>query len=550
MKQRKLILTSALFAAGALALTACGGGSSSSSSSGSGSSGAKGGSVTIYNVKPQNPLIPTDTNEVGGSNVLDNLFTGLVRYDPTTAAPILSAAESITPSKKSEFWDIKLKPGQMFQDNTPVTASSFVDAWNWGAYAPNAQLNSSFFTPIKGYDDLNPADPDGDGPKTAPVPKVKTMSGLKVISPTEFTIEFKTPQSFFRVEAGYAAFFPLPTSFYKDPAAFGKKPIGNGPFQLVSGDGSTGFVLKAWAGYQGADKPSITQATFKTYTSDTAAYADIQAGNLDFMDEVPPGDLVNDQFKKDMPGRFISKPVGLIGTLTMPSYDKDYQDPILHKAISMAIDRATITKSVFNGSYIPATGWVSPVVDGYKAGACGVNCDYNPTMAKQLFAQAKFKGPFTISYNGDRTGNKEAYEAICHNIQNNLGASCTAKPYVDFATFRAAVTSYKMTGMFRTAWQMDYPSIQDYLEPLYVTNASSNDGKYSNKTFDSLITKADGQSGAAANATYQQAEATLATDMSIVPLWYENQSAVWSSRVTNVKTTPFSTIDLTDIKVK
>ena len=43
--------------------------------------------------------------------------------------------------------------------------------------------------------------------------------------------------------------------------------------------------------------PSIS-----AYTSDTAAYSDLQAGNLDFMDQVPASALVDNQFEKDLPG--------------------------------------------------------------------------------------------------------------------------------------------------------------------------------------------------------------------------------------------------------
>jgi oligopeptide transport system substrate-binding protein len=550
VKQHRLIAASALFAAGALALTACGGGSSSGSSKSTSSSSTA--SLTIYSTKPENPLIPANTNEVGGGNILDQVFRGLVKYNPDTAQPELAMAASITSSDNIN-WDVKLKPGQTFQDGTPVNADSFINAWNWGAYAPNGALNNYFFAPIKGYDVLNPTDPDGpDGPKKAATPKSKTLTGLTKVSDTEFKVVLSTPQSFFPVEVGYTAFAPLPPAFFTNVAAFGKKPIGNGPFQLVSGNGDTGFVLKAWAGYKGTDKPHIASATFKTYTSDSAGYADLLAGNLDFMDQVPAADLVNNQYQKDLgTGRWINKPVGVINTATLPEYSSNFKnDPNIGKALSLAIDRATITKTVFNGGRTPATGWVSPVVQGYKAGACGTYCTYNPTLAKQYLAKSTFKGPFSFSYNADGPGNKEAAEAICNSIKNTLAVGCQAKAYVDFATLRQDVNAHKMTNIFRTGWQMDYPAMQDFLEPLYATGAGSNDGLYSNPQFDALLKKADGESGAPGLADYQKAEALLSNDMSIIPLWYNDQQSGWSSRLSNVHVTPFSTLDLADVTVK
>src|SRR5690606_23001587 len=38
------------------------------------------GPVLVNGTEPQNPLIPTSTNEVGGGKILDAIFAGLVRY--------------------------------------------------------------------------------------------------------------------------------------------------------------------------------------------------------------------------------------------------------------------------------------------------------------------------------------------------------------------------------------------------------------------------------------------------------------------------------------
>lgn len=543
MKQRRLMVLGAAALAGAMALTACGGDDDSGGGGGDGED-----VVRIYNVKPENPLIPANTNEVGGGNLLQNVFRGLVSYNPDTAAPEMAAAESIE-STDNTTWTVKLKAGQTFQDGTPVTSDSFIKAWNWGAYGPNGNLNNYFFAPIDGYADLNPADPDEDGPEKAPEPKTDTMSGLVKVSDTEFTVKLSTPQSFFPVEVGYTAFYPLPESFYSDTDAFGVKPIGNGPFKIDSGNPDLGWTISKWDGYKGADAPKVNKVQFKTYTSGDSAYQDLLAGNLDFMDQVPAADLVNDQYQKDFPDRYLNKPVGLIGTASLPSYDKNFT-PDLNKALSLAIDRDTITKQVFNGGRTPATGWVSPVVDGYKPGACGEFCTYDKAKALEYFNKQSFKGPFTFSYNSDGPGNKEYSEAICNSIKNALNVECTAKAYTSLNTLRTDINDAKMTSMFKSSWQMDYPSIQNFLEPLYATGASSNDSRFSNPVFDNLIKQANGEEGEKANTLYQQAEATLAENMYVIPLWYYAQQAAWSDRVANVKTTPFSTLDLSTITLK
>jgi oligopeptide transport system substrate-binding protein len=548
VKQRKLIVAGALFAAGALALSACGGGSDDDASGGDTDSSTS-AAITVYNTKPEKGLIPASTVESGGHKVIEAMFRGLVHYNADTAAPELAMAESIE-STDNTVWTIKLKAGNTFHDGTPVTSDSFVKAWNWAAYGPNVQDANYFFAPFKGYAEMNPADPDGDGDKKAPTPKAKELSGLKVDSDTQFTVTLSSPMSVFPVMVGYTAFAPLPESFYADPEAFGKKPVGNGPLKFVSGDGDAGFALERWDAYKGVDKPKVAKVTYKSYTSDTAAYSDLQAGNLDFMDQVPASALVDNQFEKDLPGRSVNKPVGIIQTASLPLYDDNYKDPNVAKALSLAIDRPTITKSVYNGGRTPATGWVSPIVDGYKAGACGEFCTYDPVKAKEYLAKSSFKGPFTFATNYDGPGNKEMAEAICNSIKNALGVGCEPKAYVDFATFLTDRSAHKMKGLFRTGWNMDYPSIQNFLEPLYATGASSNDAVYTNKEFDALITKANGEEGDAALATFQQAEALLAKDMSVIPLWYQAQQSGWSERLSNVKVTPLSLLDVTSVTAK
>ncbi|MGW5423814.1 ABC transporter substrate-binding protein, partial [Streptomyces sp. NPDC003943] len=98
---------------------------------------------------------------------------------------------------------------------------------------------------------------------------------------------------------------------------------------------------------------------------------------------------------------------------------------------------------------------------------------------------------------------------------------------------------------------MDYPLIQNFLQPLYYTNASSNDGKYSNPQFDNLVNQANAETDTTkAVGLFQQAEGVLKNDMGAIPLWYQNGSAGYSDRVENVLLNPFSVPVYDQIKVK
>ena len=145
---RKSVGFAAVVAASALVLAAC----SSNSSSGNPSKNLDTTAVITTNgSEPQNPLIPTNTNETGGGKIVDSLFAGLVYYDAKGASKN-EVADSVT-TTDSQNYTIKIKSGWKFTNGEAVTAKSFVDAWNYGALLSTAQLNSYFFESIDGFSD-------------------------------------------------------------------------------------------------------------------------------------------------------------------------------------------------------------------------------------------------------------------------------------------------------------------------------------------------------------------------------------------------------------
>ncbi len=61
---------------------------------------------------------------------------------------------------------------------------------------------------------------------------VTTLSGLRIIDDLTFEVELAQADPEFPLRLAYAAYFPLPSVFYDDPAAFDEAPIGNGPFMM------------------------------------------------------------------------------------------------------------------------------------------------------------------------------------------------------------------------------------------------------------------------------------------------------------------------------
>lgn len=533
----------------ALAATACSSSDDSDSKGSKASSGSGNGIIRAWWGDPQNPLEPANTNEVQGGKVLDMIFMNLKEYDPKTGKAMLEAADSITTTDQQNF-TIKIKPDLKFSDGTPVTSSSFVDAWNYGALVTNKQLNAYFFGDIDGYKAVHP---DAEGA----APTAKTMSGLKVVDDHTFTVKLTQKFSTWPDRLGYKAFAPLPKEFFDNHAAYLKKPIGDGPYMIESYTKGTSMKLVPNPNYTGPSKPKNKGVLLKVYTDDATAYADLQSGNLDVLDTIPPSDLPH--VKSDLNGRYLNQPAGILQTFSFPMYEKAWSKPGMEKVrlgISMAIDRKTITDKIFQGTRTPATDLTSPVLGaagGYSSTLAGDAVKYDPVKAKQLITEGGGLpgGHMTLGYNAD-SPHKDWVDAVCNSINQVLGdnKACVGAPTGTFADFRNQITKQQMKQPFRSGWQMDYPLIDDFLSPLYATGGSSNDSKYSNKTVDTLINQANAEPDTAKAITlYQQAEAQVFKDMPVVALWYQNGEAGWSSKVSNVTENAFSVPVFTDITV-
>ena len=505
----------------ALSLAACSSDSESDSAGGTGDSASGGDNYVIVNgTEPQNPLVPANTNEVGGGRIVDSIFAGLVYYNVDGSVEN-DLAESIE-LEGDKTYRVTLKEGATFTDGTPVTSESFVNAWNYAV--ANDQLSAYFFEPILGYEE-----------------GVEEMEGLQVIDDTTFTIELNQPESDFPLRLGYSAFYPLPESAFEDMQAFGENPVGNGPYKLSEWNHNQDALIVPNEDYDGGRAPQNDGVKFVFYPTFDAAYADLLSDNLDVLDAIP--DFAFSTYEDELQGRSINQPSAVFQSFTIPERLEHFsgeEGALRRQAISMAVNRDEITETIFEGTRTPATDFTSPVIDGHSDSLTGAEVlEYNPERAKELWAEADaiapFNGEFTISYNADG-GHQAWVDAVANSIRNTLGINAIGNPYPDFKSLRDDVTNRTIDGAFRTGWQADYPSLGNFLGPLYGTGAGSNDGDYSNPDFDAKLSEAAGAEDAEQAVTsYNEAQEILLQDLPAIPTWYSNAVGGYSNNVDNVE---------------
>jgi oligopeptide transport system substrate-binding protein len=572
--QRWVLLLAVL----ALIAAACGGGGGGAaeggdSSEGGGDGGGEGlpeleGDVfSVYLSEPEFIAPPANVTESEGRLVVTALFSPLVEYDLETSEPIWgdevdTAMAADIQSDDQQTWTITLKDGWEFHDGTPVTAQSYVNTWNDAAAHPE-YTGQYFFSNIEGFEEMQPP-PEEEAPASegaasegaaseaaaseASTERPTEMSGLEVVDDLTFRVTLTEPFSQFPLTIGYNAFMALPDSCLEDMEACAEAPIGSGPFQMAgTWAHDEGIHVQKFENWGAGRQAQADGIEFRIYTDINTGYTDLQAGNLDILDTVPPEQI--EAAQQEFGDAYMGGNSSSYTYIGLPTFDQRFADPDLRHALSMAIDREAITETI-KPEEAPADAMVSPAVAGYREGACGEWCTYDPQRAKELFDQAGgLEGPVTIWFNSG-AGHEEWVEAVSNQWRENLGITEINFESLDFAQYLPILQEEEQTGPFRLGWLMDYPSPQNYLENLLYTDASSNYTGWSNEEFDSLIDQGNAAGSIDEGLDfYNQAEDIAIEEMPHIPMFFGSLTGVHSDRVSNVVYDSFEHFNWADIEV-
>lgn len=528
------IRLAAVLAIAALAVAACGGGGGGNNAGGQ-NPNAQGGSFSIAIGEPHNLFPAGNCYASECTSVINQLFTGLIEADNGDLR--YRVAKSIT-SSDQVHWDIKLNKGWKFHNGEPVNADAFMRAWNYTAYGPHAQQTAGFFTRFKGYDAMQ-----GDHPRA------KTLSGLKKVNDYEFKVTLTEPFSQFKYSLLYTpAFAPASQKCLDNIKACneGEMPLGDGPYQMKgTWRHNDKITLRKYADYTGEDAGRADQITFQIYSNMATAFRDWQAGNLDIVAPVPSQ---VPQARQAAGDRVVEADTSDFTYIGLPGYIGYLKDPKVRHALSLAINRKAIIKNLLSGLGTPAQSVVSPIVQGGGGDHCDY-CEYDPKRAKKLMSQtAGLPSTITLWVNSG-AGNDEWVQAVGQQWKQTFGVDFRIKE-LQFPDYLDKLGNGKVTGPFRLGWIEDYPSMVDYLKPIYFTDAPSNYMHYSNPKFEALVNQGSAAtSQSEAISDYSKAEDMLIEDMPVIPMYYGKAFYIYSDQVSNVNYSALYRIDVSQVTV-
>jgi oligopeptide transport system substrate-binding protein len=544
-----VILAGVLIVAGLL-LGACGSSSTSSSSPSAAGTPKPGGTYNYPLSANPVSIAPVNAQESEGMQVAHQVFEGLAKYQ-LNAKGEMEAVPNLAESwdtKDSQTWTFHLKKGVMFQApvSREVTAQDFVDGWNYVTDPKNQSYVSYVLAPVEGSDD--------GGYQVDPK---KGLTGVKAIDPYTLEVKLRYPFAEFPQTLGHTVASAWPVDYSKKigAKAFGQKPVGSGPYMVKSWKNNQSVDLVKNPSYWNKDAAGYVDNIHLPIIPDTQTmWLEFQKGSID-ASSVPPGQVAAAEANpKAKSGAWTAKkwPFLAVYFIGMNMSDKTLgQNLDLRKAIAESADATNAINIVNEGVPLPATGYVPVGIPGYRADQSPYK--YNPADAKTIVAGLGTAPTLNYWYNTD-----EGHQKIAEVLQagwKTAGINVKLSNF-EWGTFLDKLSKGNQgsgSQMFRMGWIADYPSMDNFLYPLFQTSQARTGSYtfYSNKQVDGLLQQARSTSDAQQRYNlYAQAEKLILTDMPAVPLYYYREFDVFNNRIGGFVYNPMGFVDMWTVWVK
>ena len=349
---------------------------------------------------------------------------------------------------------------------------------------------------------------------------LQNLQDMKALDDYSFQITLQYPYADFINTLGHVAFYPVnKESIEKAGEAAGEMPDGTGPFKFVSWEHDQFIELVRNDDYYG-QKAYLDGAKYVIIPDEQTAFLEFQAANLEYT-EIPVGQVkatAADPLWKD--GVIIHPMLGLY-YYGMNLNAEPFKDNLpLREAIGYLIDRQNICEIISEGVSTPATGFVPPGIPGFQENAMGYTFDLDK--AKEKLAEAGYpEGEGLPVLNlGYNTGS--GHESIAEAIQADA-AKIGIKIEIEGFEWGTMLEKAKAGEIifYRLGWLADYPTMDNFLYPLFYSKSSDNYSEYNNPEVDKLLVEARSTvDKAQREAKYQEVEKLILKDAAFAPIYF------------------------------
>ena len=468
--------------------------------------------MRIYIAQPVS-LDPPNCYESEGIQVIRQVWDGLFDYDKKTLELVPELCDKWEVSDDGLVYTFHIKKGVKFHDGSPLVAEDFVYSWTRAVLAENATALGYHLSPIKGYDAC------AEGTATE-------LEGVKALDDQTLQVTLSYVYADFIKTLGHVVFYPIKKAdVEKWGQDYTKHINGTGPFKFVEWIDDQHINLARNDDYYG-EKAKLDAVEYKIFADEDTAFLEFKAGNLEYT-EIPIG-KIKATLEDPKYGQYcLTAPMAAIMYYGMSlNYPLFRDNPKLREAINYAVDRENICEVIAEGIPTPMTGFVPPGIEGFQENAAPYT--YDPGKAKQLLAEAGFPNgegleTFQFGYNTG-SGHEKIGEAIQADLAE-VGIKMELAGY-DWGTLLDKAKNGEIT-FFRLGWVADYPTMDNFLYPLFFSTSSDNYGGYSNPEVDALLTEARPTLDKEERiAKYREVEKKIIADNAFLFLYFYGQRRV------------------------
>lgn len=361
---------------------------------------------------------------------------------------------------------------------------------------------------------------------------MEKIQRIRVIDPLTLEAELKEPFSPF-----------LSALTVGIVSAAGDPSIGTGPFQLESFKPAEGVLLKRNDGYF-RSPPKIQKLLFRVVADDNLRVLELKNHRIDLLqNNIPPPLLKTLREAKDL---VLERTEGINETYLGMNVGKSPLSRLeVRRAIAHGLDIPALIGYRMANMARPATGLLAPVHWAYEPEVTRYR--YDPKKARELLDQAGYPDPdgggplprLVLSY---KTSTKKDRIGLARQIARTLrdiGIELTILPF-EWGTFFHDVNTGNFE-LFSLTWVgVTEPDIYFYVfHSSQAPPLGANRGGYRNETVDRLTEEGRRVMNRPERAEiYSLVQKTLADDLPAIPLWYEDNVAVFSKRVKGLKLRP------------
>jgi ABC-type oligopeptide transport system substrate-binding subunit len=275
------------------------------------------------------------------------LFEGLMNYDPKTLEPVPGVAKKYDMSKDGKTYTFHLRDCT-WSDGKPVRAQDFEYAWKRMLDPKTASDYAHLIYFVKGAQKFN----EGKG-------KAEEV-GVTAKDEKTLVVELNHPTSYFKYLFPFFTLYPVRKDVIEKHKLDWTKPgkfVGNGPFQLKEWVVNEFILLEKNPKYWNAAKVKQSRVKWLPTENLNTAFNMYEKGQCDYLDSTPLEYIEELEKRKD----FHRAPY--LGTYyySFNITKKPFDDPMVRRALALAIDRKIICEKILKGGQTPAYAFVPPV---------------------------------------------------------------------------------------------------------------------------------------------------------------------------------------------